>query len=87
MTGTADFAATKRKADAVETPIGLLPAEGAIDTAGLNISEEAMSELLSVDTDLVKEQLPQVKEHLAKFGDKLPPQISAQLEALEQRLG
>ena len=31
-----------------------------------------MSELLSVDTDLVKEQLPQVKEHLAKFGDKLP---------------
>jgi phosphoenolpyruvate carboxykinase (GTP) len=73
-------------ADAVETPIGLLPAEGAIDTEGLNISEQAMSELLSVDTDLVKEQLPQVKEHLAKFGDKLPPQISAQLEALEQRL-
>jgi phosphoenolpyruvate carboxykinase (GTP) len=74
-------------ADAVETPIGLLPAEGAIDTEGLNISEGAMSELLSVDTDLVKEQLPQVKEHLAKFGDKLPPQITAQLEALEQRLG
>jgi phosphoenolpyruvate carboxykinase (GTP) len=74
-------------ADAVETPIGLLPAEGAIDTEGLNITEEAMRELLAVDTDLVKEQLPQVKEHLAKFGDKLPPQISAQLEALEQRLG
>ena len=46
-----------------------------------------MRELLSVDTDLVKAQLPQVKEHLAKFGDQLPPQVSAQLEALEQRLG
>ncbi len=45
-----------------------------------------MEELLSVDTELVKEQLPQVKEHLAKFGDKLPAEISAQLEALEQRL-
>jgi phosphoenolpyruvate carboxykinase (GTP) len=73
-------------ADAVETPIGLLPTEGAIDTEGLNISAEAMRELLSVDEDLVKEQLPQVKEHLAKFGDKLPPEISAQLQALEQRL-
>jgi phosphoenolpyruvate carboxykinase (GTP) len=73
-------------ADAVETAIGLLPAEGGIDTEGLNISAEAMSELLSVDEDLVREQLPQVKEHLAKFGDKLPAELSAQAEALEQRL-
>ena len=46
-----------------------------------------MKELLSVDLDLVKEQLPQVKAHLAEFGDKLPAEVSAQLEALEQRLG
>jgi phosphoenolpyruvate carboxykinase (GTP) len=74
-------------AEAVETPIGLLPTEGSIDTDGLNVSAEAMKELLSVDTELVKAQLPQVKEHLAKFGDKLPAQISAQLQALEKRLG
>jgi phosphoenolpyruvate carboxykinase (GTP) len=74
-------------ADAVETPIGLLPSEGAINTEGLNIDDEAMRELLSVDEDLVREQLPQLKEHLATFGDKLPAQLSAQLEALEQRLG
>jgi phosphoenolpyruvate carboxykinase (GTP) len=74
-------------ADAVETPIGLLPTEGAINTEGLNVSPEAMQELLSVDTELVKAQLPQVKEHLGKFGEKLPAEISAQLEALEQRLG
>jgi phosphoenolpyruvate carboxykinase (GTP) len=73
--------------EAVETPIGLLPAEGEIDTNGLEISDEAMAELLSVDTELVKAQLPQVKEHLDKFGDKLPAEVSAQLEALEARLG
>src|SRR6195952_609545 len=73
-------------ADAVETPIGLLPTEGAINTEGLNVSPEAMRELLSVDTELVKAQLPQVKEHLAKFGDRLPAELTAQLEALEQRL-
>jgi phosphoenolpyruvate carboxykinase (GTP) len=74
-------------ADAIETPIGLLPAEGAINTEGLNISDEAMQDLLSVDEDLVREQLPQIKAHLETFGDKLPAQLTAQLEALEQRLG
>jgi phosphoenolpyruvate carboxykinase (GTP) len=74
-------------AEAVETPIGLLPAEGAIDTEGLSITPEAMSELLTVDSELLKEQLPQVRQHLAKFGEKLPGPISAQLKALEERLG
>jgi phosphoenolpyruvate carboxykinase (GTP) len=73
-------------ADAVETPIGLLPADGAIDTDGLNITEEAMNELLSVDTEGFKAQLPQVEAHLAQFGDKLPSQIADQLEALKARL-
>ena len=73
--------------ETVESPIGLLPAEGELDTDGLEISEEAMRELLSVDADLIKQQLPQVREHLGRFGDRLPRQISEQLEALEERLG
>ncbi|HEX5376245.1 MAG TPA: phosphoenolpyruvate carboxykinase (GTP) [Solirubrobacterales bacterium] len=80
------FRRCEGSADAIETPIGLLPAEGAINTEGLNVSAEAMQELLSVDEDLVREQLPQVKEHLAKFGDRLPPPLQQQLAALEQRL-
>ena len=31
-------------------------------------------------------QLPQVREHLASFGDHLPDAVRGQLEALEQRL-
>jgi phosphoenolpyruvate carboxykinase (GTP) len=73
-------------AEAVETAIGLLPAEGAINTEGLNIDDEAMRELLSVDEDLVREQLPQVKEHFAQFGDKLPAALNRQLDGLERRL-
>jgi phosphoenolpyruvate carboxykinase (GTP) len=73
-------------AEAVETAIGLLPAEGAINTEGLNIDAEAMRELLSVDEDLVREQLPQVKQHFAQFGDKLPDALAQQLAALEARL-
>jgi phosphoenolpyruvate carboxykinase (GTP) len=80
------FRRCEGSAEAVETAIGLLPAEGAIDTEGLNIDEEAMRELLSVDEDLVREQLPQVKEHFAQFGDKLPAQLAQQLDGLERRL-
>jgi phosphoenolpyruvate carboxykinase (GTP) len=81
------FRRCEGEAEAVETPIGMLPAEGEIDTEGLEISAEAMHELLSVDTELFKAQLPQVKEHLAKFGEGLPAEVRIQLEALEQRLG
>jgi phosphoenolpyruvate carboxykinase (GTP) len=74
------------EAEAVSSPIGLLPAEGEIRTDGLEISADAVRELLSVDLELMREQLPQMKEHLAKFGDRLPGEIRAQLQALEERL-
>ena len=73
--------------ETVDTPIGLVPAEGELDLDGLEISDEAMRELLTVDADQVEAQLPQVEEFLAQFGDRLPAEIGAQLEALKQRLG
>src|ERR1700733_1163229 len=54
--------------EAVETAIGRLPTPADVNTEGLEISEQAMQDLLSVDNDLVREQLPQVKAHLAQFG-------------------
>jgi phosphoenolpyruvate carboxykinase (GTP) len=74
------------EAEATETPIGLVPAAGEIDTRGLEISEERMSELLSVDSAALEAQLPQVEEHLARFGDSLPDELHAQLAALKERL-
>jgi phosphoenolpyruvate carboxykinase (GTP) len=76
-------------AEGVETEIGIVPpvGDGGIDTSGLDISEEAMSQLLAVDPEAWKQQLPQMREHYARFGDRLPPEMRAQLEALEQRLG
>ena len=73
--------------ETVETPIGLVPAEGQLDTEGLDISADQMAELLRVDRELLREQLPQVKEHLARFGDRLPDEVQEQLDALERRVG
>ncbi|HEY8001681.1 MAG TPA: phosphoenolpyruvate carboxykinase (GTP) [Solirubrobacterales bacterium] len=72
--------------ETVDTPIGMVPAEGDLDLGGLEISAEAMRELLTVDADKVRAQLPQVEQFLGQFGEKLPAEISAQLEALRQRL-
>jgi phosphoenolpyruvate carboxykinase (GTP) len=73
-------------ADTVETPIGLVPAPGAIDTSGLDVSEEDMAKLMRVEPDLWQAQLPQMQEHFAQFGDRLPRELREQLEALEERL-
>jgi phosphoenolpyruvate carboxykinase (GTP) len=73
--------------ETVETPIGLVPVEGDIDTEGADVTDDQMRELLTVDPDVVRGQLPQVREFLEKFGDDLPAEISSQLEALESRLG
>jgi phosphoenolpyruvate carboxykinase (GTP) len=73
--------------ETVETPLGLLPAAGELRTDGLSLDDEALEELLSVDGDALRDQLPQVEAFLAKFGDRLPDGIKGQLESLKARLG
>jgi phosphoenolpyruvate carboxykinase (GTP) len=73
--------------EAVESPIGYLPAPGAIDTEGLDISKEDMSELLRVDRDEWRAELPPIAEYFAEFEDRLPSAISDQFEGLKRRLG
>ena len=75
------------ESETVDSPIGLVPAEGELNTDGLEISAEAVRELLRVDRDELRAQLPQVEEHLARFGDDLPDPVQAQLEDLKKRLG
>jgi phosphoenolpyruvate carboxykinase (GTP) len=74
------------EADAVETPIGLVPAPGAIETDGLGLSAADMERLVAVDPEEWKVQLPQLHQHYASFGDALPAELRRQLEALEGRL-
>jgi phosphoenolpyruvate carboxykinase (GTP) len=76
------------EAKAEETAIGLVPpiGEGGIDTQDLDVPTETMAKLLEVDHEGWVAQLPQMKEHYAAFGDKLPAELAEQLRTLEQRL-
>ncbi len=80
------FERVEGAADAVESPIGLLPAPGAIDTAGLNVPDADMAELLSVDAGAWLQDLPAIRAHYAKFGDAIPAILRKELDDLEARL-
>jgi phosphoenolpyruvate carboxykinase (GTP) len=80
------FRRCEGKADAVETPAGLVPTKSAIETEGLDVSDEQMEELLAVDPEQLAGSLPAVEEHFAKFGERLPSELREELAELEQRL-
>ena len=74
------------KSDAVETPIGFLPSQDAIDISGLDVTEQQMDELLNVNKEEWLNEIESIREHYERFEDKLPKELYDELEALETRL-
>lgn len=72
--------------DVVETPIGLLPADGALDTTGLDIDSADLEAILSVDVDGWKSAIPEIREHLSRFEPRLPDSLPAAVDRLESAL-
>jgi phosphoenolpyruvate carboxykinase (GTP) len=72
---------------AVETPIGHVPTAESLDVSGLDLSAEDLEAVLKVDVDEWKAELPAITEWFARFGDKLPGVLWAELDALKARLG
>ncbi|MDX8153174.1 phosphoenolpyruvate carboxykinase (GTP) [Patulibacter brassicae] len=73
--------------EVVETPIGLVPRKEDLNVEGLDISDADLEELLTVDADAVKAELPQITAYLEQFGDRLPAAVRAQLDELAAKLG
>jgi phosphoenolpyruvate carboxykinase (GTP) len=79
------FERVEGKASATETAIGYVPTADAINTVGLNGVAENMPELLSVDKAKWADELELIKEQYAIFGDRLPVELTKQVEAIEAR--
>jgi phosphoenolpyruvate carboxykinase (GTP) len=75
------------QADAVKTPIGSVPARKALDTDGLDISEDDLETLLSVDLQVWRQEAELVPEFFKTFGDHLPQGLWDEYTALTNRLG
>jgi len=74
------------RAGAKSTPIGFLPNESDLDLTGLNIPQENVKELLRVDEDAWRTEVPDIEKHFAQFGDRLPERLRRQLDELKVRL-
>ncbi len=73
-------------ADAVSTPIGLVPTSGALDTTDLDIDPDVLAELLSVDAESWRQEIPLIEAQFDFIGERLPETLRDQLEELEKRL-
>ena len=74
------------QATAVDTPIGRLPTRHSLDLTGLTLSDHQLNILLSVDSNVWKEEAATIPGSYAKFGDRLPKELWEQHEALVDRL-
>ncbi|MEV4256840.1 phosphoenolpyruvate carboxykinase (GTP) [Spirillospora sp. NPDC049652] len=75
------------KADATKSPIGHLPTREALDLDGLDLSDEDLTTLLTVDPEVWKQEAALVPEHFQTFGDHLPKELWDEYDALVHRLG
>ncbi len=73
-------------ADAIETAIGNMPTLDGIDFSGLNMSDEDIANLMRVDTEGWLSELAGIEEYYATFGDRLPEELTKQVQALRNRL-
>ena len=73
-------------AEADKTAIGYLPNATSLDTSGMQINEADLQAITSVDVDGWREAVPQIRDHYAAFGDRLPTELATALDALESSL-
>jgi len=71
---------------AEDTAIGRVPTADAIDVSGLGLSDSVVEQLVKVDEQDWRDELPLIEGHYEKFGDRLPQALKDELENLEKRL-
>lgn len=73
-------------AKAIETPIGNLPSEEALDLDGLDVPKAALAELLHVDVQGWLNEILLIEKYYNQFGDRVPKALRQELEELKRRL-
>ncbi len=74
------------RAGARQTPIGLLPEPGGIDTRGLDVSPQTMEALLSIDNGKWQKEMESIGDYLGSFGDRLPEALRREYETVLEDL-
>jgi len=70
-----------------ETAIGYLPKAEDLYLDGLDLPQEDLDALTTVEHDAWKTELEAIRQHFDSYGPKMPKELYAQLDAVEERLG
>ncbi len=71
---------------AVKTPVGMVPAPGALDVSGLKVDAATLSELFRIDAKDTLSDLKYARDYYKQFGSRLPSALLKEVEQLESRL-
>lgn len=71
---------------ALETPIGYLPTEKALDLTNFSLPKENLTKLLAVDKEAYLREVEEIENYFFLFGNKLPQGIRDELDALKNRI-
>ena len=71
---------------AVDSPLGSLPSPGALNVDGLELADAALAELFHLDPAALAAEADDIETFFASFGDRLPPELTRQLEFLRRRI-
>jgi phosphoenolpyruvate carboxykinase (GTP) len=74
------------EAEAVDTAIGRVPTLESLDVTGLDVDPATLAELLKVDNDAWRAEIPLIEEHFNFIGERLPAEMADELRELEKRL-
>ncbi len=73
-------------AEANETAVGYLPTKESLDLSGLDIADDDLNTLLSIDAAAWLDEVPSMRTHLEQFGDRMPQELLDELDGIESRL-
>ena len=73
--------------NAVDSPIGKVPAVGAINTEGLDMTDAEMTAALAIRPSEWADEIALIDEHYANFGSHLPEELKAELAKLKTNFG
>ena len=73
-------------AEVADSPVGLVPARGALRSEGLDLAPEDLEALFEVDEPTWRHECDLTEEWLGQFGDRVPPQVQEQVDLLRARL-
>jgi phosphoenolpyruvate carboxykinase (GTP) len=80
------FERSAGRGDAVETPIGFVPTTTSLNIEGLKVTDADLKELLTVDVDEWRDEVPKIREHYTTFGADLPVKLRDEIDKLESQL-